>query len=336
MRHRAILLVVLMVAAHGLAQAQSSTAVPQSQIYRLTDKSLYQDGCFGPCLCPMLVSSPVTGTFRLSLASSDSLFTYYAVTDVNWIVPLSGSEIRVTGSGTYKRGGEFALTEELQLNLQVDGNPVQKFDSGLVAGGSEFPAINLTISMNGMVCRDTAITVAAVPVLPTEIQPYSLFQSLYEQGCFGPCLCAVTGLPVYGRFGLVKLSESAGVVTFGVVDVNWHVLRSPSSTSVDAFPVSGFGVYEVTSPAGKQRMLLDLTLDGKPPQRFDSGLVAGGGSFWRIDVMLAANGFACFDQVFNLHARRIRPPATLQSIQPERPQRGRGHGGGVLTPLPPQ
>jgi hypothetical protein len=336
MRQKAILLAVLMVAAHGLALAQTSTDVVQSQTYRLTDKSLYQNGCFGPCLCPVLISSAMVGTFKLTPAAPDPLFKVYNVTDVNWLARVNGADVRITGSGTYRIGGEFALTNELQLNLKVGDADVQKFDSGLVVGGSDFPAINLTISINGMVCFDTAITVAAVPVLSTEIQPYSLFQSLYEQGCFGPCLCAVSGLPVYGKFGLVKLGEDSGIVTFGVVDVNWRVLRSPSAITIDAFPVTGFGLYQITSPPGKQRMLLDLTLDGKGPQRFDSGLVPGGDGLMRIDIMLAANGFACFDQVFNLHARPARPAVTLQSTTPERSRRGRDRRGGAISPLPPQ
>ncbi len=335
MRQRAILLVLLILAAHGLAQAQTSTAVLQSQTYRLTDKSLYQNGCFGPCLCPVQIVGPIAGTFQLTPGAPDPLFRNFNVTNVNWLVSLNGTDLRITGSGTYRVGGEFALTNQLQLDLKVGDADVQRFDSGLVAGGSEFPAINLTISINGMVCHDTAITVAAVPVLPTEIRPYSLLKSLYEQGCFGPCLCAVSGVPVFGRFGLVKLAESTGIVTFGVVDVNWRLLRSPSSTAIDAIPISGFGIYQVTSPPGKQRMLLDLILDGKP-QRFDSGLVSGGSGLWQIDIMLAANGFACFDQVFDLHARQSKPPVTLQSTPTERPRRGREHGRNIPSPLPPQ
>lgn len=331
MRRRAILFVVLMIlAAHGLALAQ--TAVPQTRFYRLTDASLYQDGCFPPCLCPLLVSKAITGTFRLAFASQDPLFTNYTVDQVNWIVPLSGGEVRITGSGTYRVGGEFALTEELRLDLKVGDRAVQTYDSGLVPGGSEFPAIDLTIARNGMVCQDTAITVAAVPIPSTDIVPFRLARSDYEVGCFGPCECAVTAQPVGGRLGLVKLAASDGLVTFGVLNVDWKVQATASSGS-SSFPVTGYGLYQVTSPPGSQRMLLDLSLDGKDPQPFDSGRVPGGGDPFRLDIRLAANGFACFDRVFGVHALRSRPVVTLQG---EGPRRGHRRVKGATDPLPPQ
>jgi hypothetical protein len=330
-RHAILFVVVMLLAAHGLAQAQTDAS--QTRFYRLTDKSLYQDGCFAPCLCPVLISNGITGTFRLTFASQDSLYTYYTVDQVNWIVPLSSGEVRITGSGTYRVGGEFALTEELKLDLKVGDRDVQTYDSGLVAGGSEFPAINLTISRNGMICQDTAITVASVPILAADIAPFTLGASAYEVGCFGPCDCAITSQPVAGGFGLVKLAASDGFVTFGVLGVDWKVQSTASSGSSASFPVTGYGLYQVTSPPGKQRMLLDLSLDGKSPQPFDSGLVPGGGNPFRIDVLLAANGFACFDQVFDLHARRVRPVVTLQS---DAGRRDRRHGKRATSPLPPQ
>ncbi len=322
MKYRAILLVLLLGLAPGLVRGQTVTDLPPSQIYRLTDKSLYQDGCFPPCLCPIMVSSAITGTFRLSRASQDPLFTYYAVGDVNLIVPLGGGEIRITGTGTYKIGGEFALVHQLQLELKVGDRDIQKYDSGLVVGGGDFPAINLTVAMNGMICRDTAITFAAVPVPSNQILPYSIAGSSYEQGCFGPCDCAISTAPAFGKLGLVRLSDAGGIVTFGVVDASWRVLRSASSAA-GGFLVNGFGIYQVSSPPKTQRMLLDLTLDGRASQKFDSGVVPGGGNPFRIDIALAANGFACFDQVFDLHARRIRPPATMQA---EPSKKGRRHG----------
>ena len=58
-----------------------------------------------------------------------------------------------------------------------------------------------------------------------------------------------------------------------------------------------------------QRMTLFLSEAGGAPVRFDSGVVpggdpAGGGPPKRIDLDLAANGFACVDRVYSLHARR--------------------------------
>jgi hypothetical protein len=134
-----------------------------SVLYQLNPESSFQQGCFPPCLCPVMIAVPVKGTFVLTPTGVDPLFSHYAVTDVNWSVPISGSNMVVTGSGTYKIGGEFALQQQLSLDLQLGGAKVEHFDSGLVAGPAPFPKIQATISMNGLVCFDTVFYVSAAP-----------------------------------------------------------------------------------------------------------------------------------------------------------------------------
>src|SRR5436190_9572177 len=99
----AALLLFEVVAGSTPASAQTST------LYRLNKDSTFQQGCFPPCLCPIMMAVPVKGTFVLTPTGFDGLFNTYAVTDVNWLVSIGGSNITVTGSGTYKIGGEFAL-----------------------------------------------------------------------------------------------------------------------------------------------------------------------------------------------------------------------------------
>jgi len=60
-----------------------------------------------------------------------------------------------------KSAGEFALQQQLSLDLQVGGDKVQHFDSGLVTGPAPFPEIKATISVNGQVCFDTVFEVSA-------------------------------------------------------------------------------------------------------------------------------------------------------------------------------
>ena len=79
-----------------------------------------------------MIAMPVKGTFVLTPTGFDGLFDTYSVTDVNWLVAIGGNETIVTGSGTYKIGGEFALQQQLSLDLQVGTNKVQHFDSSLV------------------------------------------------------------------------------------------------------------------------------------------------------------------------------------------------------------
>jgi hypothetical protein len=48
-----------------------------------------------------------------------------------------------------------------------------------------------------------------------------------------------------------------------------------------------------------------LTLGNRPPERFDSGLVVGGGLFpGRIDVPIATGG-ACFKRRIEVHAVQV-------------------------------
>ena len=145
----------------GPAQAGTSSTVT---VYRLNQDSTYEQGCFPPCLCPVLASSAVRGTFVLTPTGFDGLFYTYAVEDVDWVVSIDGTNTLVTGLGTYKLGGEVALQQELSLYLQVGGATIEHFDSGLVSELTQFPDIKVTISINGQVCFDTVFGVSASPV----------------------------------------------------------------------------------------------------------------------------------------------------------------------------
>ena len=151
----------------ALAVGGADRALAESaRLYTLAPGSELQQGCFPPCLCPAIVAD-LRGTFWLTPRGSDPLFDLYEVSRVNWRVTLGGADVPITGAGTYRRGGEFALMHQLELNLTIgDGDaPEQHFDSGLVVGGSEFPAIDIHITLNGEVCYDTVIRVLATPTL---------------------------------------------------------------------------------------------------------------------------------------------------------------------------
>jgi hypothetical protein len=144
--------------------ASQPSALP-SVPYRLDDDSTFQRGCFDPCACPVQEQGAVKGTFRLTPTGSDPLFQYYAVTQVNWTAVLpNGTVLPIQGSGTFKIGGEFAIQEELSLDLVVGTDPVQHFDSGVVTPRVPFPRLDLTISIHGVYCYDTVIVVRAQPI----------------------------------------------------------------------------------------------------------------------------------------------------------------------------
>jgi hypothetical protein len=134
------MLVLVLVAATltlGAGEASAQVAIDAPTIYRLNPASSFQRGCFPPCLCPIGLGEGVRGTLVLAASGFDGLFNNYTVTDVNWTVTLGDQELRVTGSGTYKVGGEFAVQQQLGLDLKVGDDPVQHFDSGLVPGGGQ-------------------------------------------------------------------------------------------------------------------------------------------------------------------------------------------------------
>jgi hypothetical protein len=127
--------------------------------------SQFEVGCFGPCACPVLIRSPLSGSFVLRRSHVDPLYTYYDVLDVRWRVSDSTQPVAtITGSGTYRLGGEVALMEELTLDLSFDGGPVQRFTSGLRPPGAPFPEIATRISLHDEFCLDSVLAVDAKPL----------------------------------------------------------------------------------------------------------------------------------------------------------------------------
>ena len=286
----------------GVSPALAQGAPDASTIYRLNADSSFQQGCFAPCLCPIFLGSDLRGTLVLTSTGSDGLFKTYAVTDVNWTVAYGDREERVTGSGTYKVGGESGAQQQLALDLTIGDDPVQHFDSGLVAGGERFPDLRLTISMNGQVCYDTVFFVDASPVPPEQVHPYVLLaEGAFQEGCYPPCRCPLFApRPLSGTFALVALRQDPLFTEFAAVGVDWLVAGAPDAPET---PVRGTGTYRVGGEfAVQQRLRLVARIGDGEPTHFDSGLVAGGGEFPRIDVAASVNGFYCFDRVIDLHA----------------------------------
>lgn len=300
---------LLLVLSTGTALAQAAAPGPvPAGLYKLTTASRFVEGCFDPCLCPVQWNQGLLGTLRMTPAAPEPGFAVYDVTDTNWLI--KGFEYWVTGSGSYRIGGQ-PLMHRLTLDLKVDSRDVAHFDSGLVpAVVADDGSITISINMNNMVCHDTVFNVTMRPLFVQEIATYGLRQSLYEEGCFGPCDCAVRAQPFIGRFGLTRLDGSGWSVTagkpadFGVVDLRGSVLDPGAVASTSGSPVGGGGLFHVDAATSMQRLRLSLLENGAGPTRFDSGDVAWGGDLRRIDADVAANGFACYDRVYSIDARR--------------------------------
>ena len=147
-------------ASNDVVNAQSA---PVPVLYRLNPDCNFQRGCFAPCMCPIMILQPVSGTFLLTPEVASGFSTIYSVTQVRWSIANNATNMSVTGSGTYEVGGEPAPQQELSLYLQIDGGNVEHFDSGLLTNSVSFPHINVSISTNHQYCFDTVFKVSASP-----------------------------------------------------------------------------------------------------------------------------------------------------------------------------
>jgi len=126
--------------------------------YALLENSTYQEGCFDPCDCLLLEPQPMKGTFDMVFYPYEGPVWTVGIENVAWSVPDLGIEI--TGSGTYMRAGDM---QQMVLELAVGENPVTTFDSGWVEGGGTYPAIDVVVTMNQMVCYDIVLEIHALP-----------------------------------------------------------------------------------------------------------------------------------------------------------------------------
>src|SRR5262245_452431 len=110
-------------------------------------------------------------------------------------------------------------------------------------------------------------------------------ESSFAAGCLPPCLC-----PVSVRSGLsggmnLTLSGFDGVFRhYDVGNVDW-LLGDVQTAPVH---VTGSGHYRVAGD--QQQLTLDLSVGGKPAQRYDSGLTGGGSSFPELRLPIALHG----------------------------------------------
>ncbi len=273
-------------------------------IYRLTEsKSTFQRGCFPPCMCPIWEGRPVRGTLRLTYTGNDGSMDVYAVQDVNWVLPYSDLELWMTGSGTYRIGSPGPLTvlqHRIELDLEVGDDPAEHYDSGLVNVGN-FPDIDITVSIHGMFCLDTAIHLDARAVPNSEIISYNMLGgSTFQRGCFDPCDCLLEEeRPVVGRFDLVPLADNSLFRDFGLVNLTWQVLPS-SNTAGDTIPIKGVGMYSVGGEfAAQHRLSLELAVGDDPLTHYDSGWAIGGTTFPTLDIVVSINGIECYDTVIH-------------------------------------
>jgi hypothetical protein len=275
-------------------------------IYRLTEKASYQEGCFPPCMCPIMMATGIRGTFVMGPATTGDAVLSYEVLYVNWIVTLGDAEFEITGSGTYRvSSGPPPWVHALDLDLSVDGGETQHFFSGFVPLTSNDGSIDIPISINGQYCYDTLIVVNASPVRDDSILRYQLAaESTYQRGCFDPCDCPLE-MPrqLQGVFALVPVLEHGTYVEYAVPWARFVV--PPLDNLSEEIRLTGFGTYTLVQGFAGPAHGLDLQLraSGGDVERFVSPLMNTDPSFpAEFEIVVDTNDQVCFDTVLSIHA----------------------------------
>lgn len=309
MRNRLkIFLLTLVLGSVLPASADLSFIERGAGVYRLSADATFQEGCFDPCLCPIMNEAPLRGTFLLGRPVSGDVVDFREIRQINWMVgPAGMTSHRITGSGNY-RITNFGLPQQhaLELELSIDGGEPQFFFSDFVPVDSNDGSIDITVSMNGVFCYDIVIRVSAAPVLRDEILDYTLGDgSTWQQGCFDPCDCLLEEpVPIRGSFGLVPLYDYGTFAEFAVVNLRLGLRATQSAASLRAY--SGFGTYTLVQGFAGPAHAMTLTLRSPIGEslRFDSELANTAPTFPDFDIVLDMNDMTCFDRVLTLRARR--------------------------------
>jgi hypothetical protein len=136
-----------------------------------------------------------------------------------------------------------------------------------------------------------------------------------EIGCQGPCACPIISYPTYGSFDLVELGSDPLYTNYAVERFIASFNNGPGAVAI-----TGSGRYKIGGEVAlMQQMTLDLEIQGRPTQHFDSGLVPVGAPFPRIHVACAVHGFACYDTVLVVDTK---PMSTVGGPSPTLPAFG--------------
>jgi hypothetical protein len=142
--------------------ARITQAAPERNL-TLLNSSTYEDGCFAPCMCPVLIHDDLRGGFSLIPIGTENGYDVFAVKDLEWVVRLwDRSTLFIRGSGTYRSSTELKL-QRMEVDLLVGDRPREHYDSGLVPIRVPVPDFSITISKHGQYCYDTVFTIDAAP-----------------------------------------------------------------------------------------------------------------------------------------------------------------------------
>lgn len=129
-------------------------------------------------------------------------------------------------------------------------------------------------------------------------------EALYEEGCFDPCMCPIFMAPaLYGAF---LLDEIEPATRYALSAIAWEI---PMFDGAKRYVVGG-GSLTIDPSAGSQRLVLELSIDGGPVHRYDSGEIEPTAKWPEIDLAVSRNGMFCYDWAFYVRAE----PATTIGV----------------------
>ena len=152
-----------------LFRSNGSAAVPAG-IYGLSPESAFEEGCFEPCECPLLLARGVGGEFTLIPQEAEGDVRVFEVADLLWDVSMADGPMEVKGSGTFRVGDGPEPLQRMELDLAVGTRPVQRFDTGWIPGRVASPEIDLVLSMHGLFCFDIVFRVKAISLGPPSLE----------------------------------------------------------------------------------------------------------------------------------------------------------------------
>ncbi|MES2469707.1 MAG: hypothetical protein V4675_20565 [Verrucomicrobiota bacterium] len=155
----------IMMTCGGVIHAQTASETRQPWRYLLLNDSYLVDDC--PVCGRPSIREPLRGAFELRLTEINPLFSRYAIVNLN----LTAGSVRsytLKGNGTFQIGGEVALVQQMELELEInDGASTRvchlKNPSPAVTG--RWPMINLTLEQtDGTLTQTYTLHLAAAPL----------------------------------------------------------------------------------------------------------------------------------------------------------------------------
>lgn len=129
----------------------------------------YIEGCFPPCLCPIMFMFDVRGGFDLVDLGGEQGSRGFALVNCRWAgVPTPASPpfpLRAAGYGVYRRASPTilpVLQEEAVLDLVINGTP-GRLRAPLEPVSDPWPIIDIDVSEHGFYCYDRVFEILASP-----------------------------------------------------------------------------------------------------------------------------------------------------------------------------